>query len=145
SVEENLNSAIDDVMQILTDLASKYNIAVDAPHHISKGAADPGNADRGRGASAMKDAGRLIYTLAPMSIEEADKFGISEDERQYLIRVDRAKVNIARPTNSTRWFRLVPIEIDNATEMYPEGDEVQAIEPWIAPGTWDDMDVDMQN
>ena len=55
SVEENTNSAIDDVVQVLTDLADKHNIAIDAPHHTSKGTADPGNANRGRGASAMKD------------------------------------------------------------------------------------------
>jgi RecA-family ATPase len=71
SVDENNNSAIDDVVQILTDLGAKYNIAVDSPHQISKGAADPGNASRGRGASAYKDAGRLVYTASPMSAEES--------------------------------------------------------------------------
>jgi RecA-family ATPase len=50
SVEENSNSAIDDVIQVLTDLAVAHDIAVDAPHHTSKGAAEPGNASRGRGA-----------------------------------------------------------------------------------------------
>ena len=49
SVEENGNSAIDDVMQILTDLASGHDIAVDVPHHASKGPADPGNATSGNG------------------------------------------------------------------------------------------------
>src|SRR5262249_52233793 len=44
SVDENSNSAIDDVVQVLTDLSAKYNIAVDIPHHISKGIAAPGNA-----------------------------------------------------------------------------------------------------
>ena len=66
SVEENNNSMIDDVVQILSDLAVAHDIAVDVPHHSSKGPADPGNANRGRGASSMKDAGRLVYTLAPM-------------------------------------------------------------------------------
>jgi hypothetical protein len=51
SAEENSNTVIDEVAQILTDLGAKYNVAVDAPHHVSKGAADPGNADKGRGAS----------------------------------------------------------------------------------------------
>jgi AAA domain len=52
SVEENQNSIIDEVAQVLTDLGTKHNIAVDVPHHTSKGAPDPGNAHRGRGASA---------------------------------------------------------------------------------------------
>ena len=82
SVEENSNSAIDDVVQILSDLAIKHSIGIDAPHHTSKGLADPGNASRGRGASAMKDAARLVYTVSPMSPEEAQTLGISEAERQ---------------------------------------------------------------
>jgi hypothetical protein len=36
SVEENSNRAIDDVAQILTDIATKYKFAVDVPHHTSK-------------------------------------------------------------------------------------------------------------
>lgn len=52
SAEENNNSAIDDVVQILADMAARHNCAVDVPHHTSKGIADPGNANRGRGASA---------------------------------------------------------------------------------------------
>src|SRR5262249_5534166 len=55
SVDENSNSAIDDVAQVLSDLAAKHDIAVDIPHHTRKGSADPGNAERGRGASAAKD------------------------------------------------------------------------------------------
>lgn len=79
SVEENSNSAIDDVVQILTDMAAKYDVGIDVPHHTSKGPADPGNAGRGRGASAMKDGGRLIYTLSTMTVEEAQAFGVSEE------------------------------------------------------------------
>jgi hypothetical protein len=71
SVEENNNSIIDNVVQILSDIAVKHDVAIDVPNHVSKGGADPGNANRGRGASAMKDAARLLYTLTPMSPEEA--------------------------------------------------------------------------
>jgi hypothetical protein len=47
SAEENNNTVIDEVAQILTDLGSKHNIGADAPHHVSKGAADPGNGRQG--------------------------------------------------------------------------------------------------
>ena len=139
SVEENLNSAIDDVVQVLTDLTAKYNIAVDVPHHVSKGPADPGNANRGRGASAMKDGGRLIFTLSPMSTEEAEAFGISDELRGYYVRMDSAKVNIAPPKRGAKWFRLVGVPLGNETEIYPNGDEVQTIEPWQPPNTWADV------
>jgi RecA-family ATPase len=67
SVEENNNSMIDDVVGLLTDFTERYDMAVDTPHHVSKGASDPGNASRGRGASSAKDAMRLVNSLTTMS------------------------------------------------------------------------------
>jgi RecA-family ATPase len=56
--EENDNGAMDFVCDLLTQLAIEYDIAVDVPHHTSKGAQTPGDADKGRGASSIKDAAR---------------------------------------------------------------------------------------
>ena len=145
SVEENSNSAIDDVMQVLTDLAAKHNIAVDAPHHVSKGHSDPGNANRGRGATAMKDGGRLVYTLTPMSLDEAQTFDIGEEERRLLIRMDSGKVNITKPLSATKWFRLIGVRLGNQTETYPNGDEVQTVEPWTPPDIWTGLSVHLLN
>lgn len=125
-VEENSNDHMDAVAQVLTDMASKLNIAISVPHHMTKGAADPGNADRGRGASALKDALRLGFTMAHMNPAEAARFGIVEDERKAYVRVDTAKVNIVPQARAAQWFRLVNVEIGN-------GDSVQAIEPWQPP------------
>jgi len=136
AVEENLNSAIDGVAQLLTDLATKHNIAVDAPHHVSKGQMAPGEADRGRGASAYIAACRLVYTCLPMSLQEAQAFNISEADRRSYIRVDSGKVNIAKSAGSAKWFRLIGVPLDNATELYPSGDEVQTVEPWAPPDAW---------
>ena len=83
-VSENDNNLIDQVTQVLLDLSAKYDIAVDTPHHVRKGPSDPGNADRARGASSQKDAYRLVYTLSTMSPEEAETFGIPEEERPQL-------------------------------------------------------------
>jgi hypothetical protein len=145
SVEENSNSAIDDVLQILTDLAAKYDIAVDVPHHTSKGPADPGNANRGRGASAMKDGGRLIYTLATMTVEEAQAFGVPEEQRRCLIRMDHAKVNIAPPMAQAKWFRIIGVPLGNETALYPQGDVVQTVESWTPPEVWTDLSIDLLN
>src|SRR6516225_2094354 len=67
SVEENSNSMIDEVVQTLTDIAMEHNICIDSPHHVSKGQGEPGNANRGRGASSLKDGARLVNTLTVMS------------------------------------------------------------------------------
>ena len=144
-VDENDNNAIDEVVQVLTDLAAKHGIAVDTPHHVSKGALDPGNADKGRGASSMVNAARLVYTLTPMSSKEAEQFEISEEERKQYIRVDPAKVNLAKSAGSTQWFKLVGVQLGNASTLYPNGDEVQTVEPWTPPDTLSDLSTDLIN
>jgi AAA domain len=143
-VEENNNGGIDEVVQVLTDLSVKYNFAIDAPHHTSKGTADPGNANRGRGASSMKDAARLVYTLAAMSADEAKAFDISEADRRLYVRMDSGKVNICRPS-AAKWFKLVGVHLNNGNDLYPNGDEVQTIEPWTPPETWEGMDTPLLN
>jgi AAA domain/Bifunctional DNA primase/polymerase, N-terminal/Primase C terminal 2 (PriCT-2) len=145
SVEENKNSIVDDVAQVLTDLATKHDIAVDAPHHVSKGPADPGNANRSRGASAMVNAGRLVYTLTVMNSEEAKTFGVPEEDRKSYVRVDSGKVNIAKGGGAARWFRLVGVRLGNKTALYPNGDEVQTVEPWTPPETWGGLSADRLN
>jgi hypothetical protein len=140
AVGENNNNGIDEVAQIITDICLKHNVAVDVPHHMAKGSADPGNADRGRGASALKDALRLVRTATAMTLEEAKAFNLSGEERRALIRVDDAKLNIA-PMDEAKWFRLVGVEIGNATALYPNGDNIQTVEPWTPPDLFTDISI----
>jgi hypothetical protein len=130
SVGENDNSAIDFVVEILSDIAIKDDCGLCAPHHTRKGPADPGNADIGRGAGSLKDAFRLCYTLSPMAKDEADTFGVSAEDRLSLIRLDSGKVNLVRRSANARWFKVVSVPIGNATELYPSGDEIQTVECW---------------
>jgi hypothetical protein len=136
ALEENANGHMDFVAGILAQIASEYDCAIDAPHHVAKGAADPGNADRSRGASAFKDACRLVYTLATMTPEEAQAFGIAEAERRLLVRMDSAKVNIAPPAANATWFKLVGVNLGNSSDTYPHGDEAQTVERWNPPNLW---------
>jgi hypothetical protein len=144
AIGENDNRGIDEVAQILTDMADKFNMAVDVPHHMSKGAADPGNPNRGRGASSLKDALRLVRTGTRMTPEEAQSFGVSEAERRRLFRVDDAKLNIA-PMMEAKWFRLVGVNIGNASNLYPAGDNVQTVEVWKPPDLFGDIGVPVLN
>lgn len=80
-----------------------------------------------------------------MSPEEAKTFGIPEEDRRLYVRVDRAKVNIARAAGGAKWFRLVGVPLGNATDLYTAGDEVQTAEPWKPPETWADIDKPMAN
>src|SRR5205085_6726791 len=77
--------------------------------------------------------------LTPMSAHEAQAFGIAEDGRRLYVRMDSAKVNIAPPMMRAKWFRLVGVSLGNATELYPNGDTVQTVEPWTPPKLWDGL------
>jgi hypothetical protein len=139
ALNESDNADMNFVCELLIKIAQDLNIAVDSPAHTHKGVIQAGDADARRGASAQRDAGRLDYTLTVMSEEEAEAFGIPADERKRHMRLDKAKANIVRAVKA-RWFRLASVRIDNATNEYPDGDEVQAIERWEPPETWEGVD-----
>jgi hypothetical protein len=141
SIEENNNSLVDEVVQVLTGMAAQFNVAIDVPHHVAKGAPnEPGNANRGRGAGAMKDAARIVNTLMKMSEDEAKAFGVAEELRHSLIRVDNAKVNIIPHAGSAKWFKIVGLPIGNGNDLYPAGDNVQTVIPWAPPKTFAGID-----
>jgi AAA domain len=139
-VDENSNPQIDAFASLLTGLAQTKNIAIDLLSHERKSVgAEAGDANRQRGAGALKDAARLIYTLTAMSKDEAEALGVGEVERKSIFRVDPAKVNIAPPDATTRWFRLIGVHIGNGTADYPSGDNVQACEPWKPASLFDGL------
>jgi hypothetical protein len=82
----------------------------------------------------------LVYTLTPMTPDEAQQFGLSEAERRSLIRMDSGKVNITPQAADAVWFKLVGVPLDNGNGLYPSGDNVQTIEPYKPPDTWTGMD-----
>jgi hypothetical protein len=140
SLNENDSGDMNFVCDLLASIAVEMKIAVDIPHHVHKGLITPGDADAGRGSSGIRDAGRLTYTLAPMSQDEAKMFGVETEDRFAYVRLDSAKVNIAPHSGKADWFRLVGVPIGNATENYPNGDTIQVAVPWEPPSLWVDLD-----
>jgi len=138
-VSENDNNLIDQVCTLLVNLADEFDLAVDLLSHVRKGSATPGDADQDRGASAKKDAGRLMRTLMPMSTDEAQLYKV-KSHRHTLVRVDDAKLNIARH-GEKMWFRLVGVELGNCTDAYGNGDSVQAAERWNPPKAFDGVTI----
>ena len=145
SLAENDSGDMDFVCDLLAKFAIEFNIAVDSPHHVHKGALTPGDADSGRGSTGIRDAGRLVYTLAFMSEDEARIFGIAADDRWSYVRLDSAKVNITTRSAKPAWFQLVGVPIGNATDLYPHGDTVQTVEPWTPPDVWKDLSIELLN
>jgi hypothetical protein len=140
SLNENDSGDMNFVCELLVKIAVETKIAVDIPHHVHKGSITPGDADAGRGSSGIRDAGRLTYTLAPMSEEEAKAFGIEDGERFNFVRLDSAKVNIAPRGGKAAWFQLISVPIGNGTADYPNGDAIQVAKPWLPPDVWDGVD-----
>lgn len=133
---ENDNAMMDLVCDHLATLADQQDMAVDIPHHTRKGGANtPGNADQGRGASAIKDATRITDTLTPMTSDEAAEFGLNANEQSSFVRFDSGKHNLC-PARQATWFRLVSVPIGNPSQTYPAGDHVQTVEIWTPPEIW---------
>jgi hypothetical protein len=59
--------------------------------------------------------------------------------------MDSGKVNIAPPTLDAKWFRIVGVDIGNPTEVYPNGDQVQTVEPWTPPDTFEGLNTMLLN
>jgi AAA domain len=136
ALAENDNGAMDFVTDLLVQIAIDCQVGIDAPHHTKKGLQTAGDADAGRGASARRDAARLGYTLTRMTEEDAKAFGIPIEQCRLYVRLDSGKVNIAPPSEKATWFRLVGVQLGNATDEYPAGDNVQTVERWFPPETW---------
>ena len=156
ALEENDSGDMDFVCDLMARLSIDFNIAVDSPHHVHKGLIEPGNADAGRGSSGIRDAARLVFTLCPMSAEEARRFDIPNEKRRQFVRLDSAKLNIAAQSDKAEWFELVGVPIGNGTTLYPKGDTIQVAKPWNPPTPWDvpvealnrilnDIDAGMEN
>lgn len=142
---ENDNAAIDKAAGLLLQIAYDCDCACDYVHHSRKGIPLAGDADSARGASALVNASRSVKTAVRMTKEEAAAFGIEDAERQSIIRIDDAKLNIAPPAEATVWFKLVSVNIGNATPEYPGGDNVQTVERWYPPDIWKDFTIATAN
>jgi hypothetical protein len=142
SLTENDNSAMDEVISLFIQLAAEWHFAPDIVHHTRKGIGTAGDADRGRGASAVVDAGRLIRTVTTMTQAEAEIFGVSDKDRTHLVRVDDAKINLAPLDPTAMWFKLIGVPLGNTAvnPRYPRGDVVQTVERWYPPDVFDKED-----
>ena len=122
--DENDNNSIQKAVDVLKHIAKEANVAIELVHHTRKAAGGKeseehaGNADAGRGASSLKDACRVVTTLARMSETTANKLLIDfKDEGRFLVRLDSGKGNYSGPPESAKWFKQVPVNIGNGDEV----------------------------
>lgn len=128
SLEENSNPDMVKAAAAWRRIARATNCAILLVHHVRKGVVT--DIDAARGAKALTDSARVGMILSPMSPEDAEEFGIPDDERWAYVRLDDAKVNLAPKASKARWLRLEQVSLGNATADYPHGDKVAAIAVW---------------
>lgn len=115
-VDESDNVQMDFVMETLTDIAYGADISVLALHHTAKGGSSRqeeriGNMDIARGASAIVNAARIGFTLLNASMEDAEMYGLQDNERNMWVRMDDAKMNLALASQNATWFHKEGVRI----------------------------------
>ncbi|MCC7048465.1 MAG: bifunctional DNA primase/polymerase, partial [Alphaproteobacteria bacterium] len=123
-LNESDNSHMDLVMEAIAEIAGQGNVAVLLCHHIAKpgGAGTDsyvGNVDAIRGASNITTSSRFAFTLAAPTQDDASRLSLTRGQRERLVRLDDAKMNMALRSSEPVW-------IEKRTILLPTGDEVGA-------------------
>lgn len=113
---ENDNTEMQRVMDILVSVVAKTKAAGLGIHHTSKpdkAASDgyAGNVNAVRGASAIKDASRITMTAFGMSSKDGERYGVPEHIRHRYVRFDGAKENLTLSGPEPRWFEKKTVRV----------------------------------
>lgn len=167
TANENDNGEMQQVADIFEHVAVEANAAVVLPHHTKKpgrgGYAEmAGNADAGRGATAIKDTSRVALTLFPMSEAEGEKLHIPAHTRHRYVRLDDAKMNFALAGPAAEWLMkktvtlangeqtgvLAPVQLGRRPEILPSPLEVEDVYAYLREitknGDWQKLSADPQ-
>jgi hypothetical protein len=133
-VDSNDNSAAALLMGQLVALAVRRGMAIMIAHHAAKGR-DPKSAESAMGAASFVNLSRIASGIEPLDEKDAGKLGLPPWEAPSIFRVLGTKQNFSPPNAKDRWFRILPVEIQNQQPpVYVNGDKVAVIEVF-QPGT----------
>jgi AAA domain len=134
AVAESDNGAIDQIVKRLGLIAQTTKSCIEISHHVRKstqGFQAELTVDDTRGGSAIVNAVRSCRVFNRMSDNEAALARVKKDDRPAYIRVDKGKRNMA-PAEKATWWHIVSVHL-------PNGDNVQAIEPYKFPEAFEGM------
>lgn len=139
AINENDNSGMGAMIKRLAGIATEVNCSIELGHHVRKGTAGAFrteiNVDDARGGSAILGAVRSARVINRMTAIEAEQADIDKSKKNFFVRVDIGKRNMAPPPEKATWYRLVNVPIAN-------GDQVQALTPWSFPSLMEKVSVD---
>lgn len=131
--KENSNEEMLSVTAMYRYVAQQANCAIILVHHTRKlseasSEGHSGNLDSARGASSVGGVARIVFTLNPISPQDARRYNIAErDARKYLL-LEQAKANMSAPGESRRFFERYG-ELINATATDPDGESIGVLRP----------------
>ena len=126
-LNESDNGQMDVVMELLADIAAKAGVAMLLAHHLAKPgmagtASYVGNVDAMRGAGNIATSARAAFTLAGPTEDDVSRYNLTRQQRDRLVRLDDAKMNLALKSGEPVW-------LEKHTILLPNGDEVGALGP----------------
>lgn len=133
-LDENSNSDMQTLAVALRSIARESRCCVLAAHHLRKGG-EAADAESLRGASAVKDAARVVIGLDPLSPAERVSMLTPEqsaDAKRYL-KMTMAKGNYT-DDNTTWWLRRQSVEIPNGESApgwfhwEPESEQIRPVD-----------------
>jgi AAA domain len=129
-VPENNPVMMRGVMDIFRDLAAGINCSCEIVGHTRKppiGFDAQLTAYDTRGSGAIVDALRSVRMLDLMTVDEAQKVGVEEYQRERHVKITPAKRNYSATSARAQWIRTENLIIAN-------GDDVGVVAPWEWPG-----------
>jgi hypothetical protein len=130
AVNENSNVQVQIVVAMLRKLARDTDCAVHLIHHVRKGNGDDATVDSIRGANALIGAARAARVINRVTVDDAMRLGIEEDDATGLFRIDDAKANLAAPADKALHMRTIGVEIAN-------GEWIGTVVPITLPDLFD--------
>lgn len=137
-VQENDNSALQQVVTAWKSVAYRGDAAIHLAHHSRKLDGREATADSSRGASALVDKARVVRALNPMSTDDAVAFNVLGHDRRAYFWCDPTggKQNMSASTGGKEWFRLTSRDLRNAgpdAGNLDLGDSVGVVAKWEPP------------
>lgn len=137
AVSENANEAVGEVVDHWKYIANMANCAIEMIHHTRKLNGTEASAEDSRGASALVNAARSVRAISRVPKEQVERAGIEDDPRRFFFSGVGDKANLAPPPDSNQWRKLVSVDLGNATEEYPDGDNIGVVTAFEPPNAFD--------
>jgi hypothetical protein len=135
-VDENSNDAMDVVLRSFAEVAQIGNCAVHLVHWARKTNGAKTTVEDARGAGTLINRARAARVANTMSVAEAAKAGIEENERHRYFHVEDGKPNMTAPGQKS-WYRFASVPLFEGTS-----DTIGVVTQWSWPDAFAEITVD---